>query len=377
MKNLNVLVALLAVSVGCGGSSSPVSSLDVGITSHGDRDHVVGVILLRGYADGGSVEVALDDGPFLPVPGKQDWTCEMDTKTWTLGWHTIQARIRSGAQQALARVNLYAAEGYDPEPPVFGESPPPVTTPTPPVVTLAPTQGLVARWSFDDGTAADSSPNKLDGTILGGATITDGVLDLDGTDDKVYIPAKGVAAPPEIANLAYGTISVRFKLEGIDTSTPAVESGPLFYMGSDEASSAANGSDSVSIYISHGHLFIPKLREIYFTVLSKGSVALCFDTIVSIEQGKWYTYTVSIGPDSHSAYLNGEAVQLNYNAGTKQSDYGFFKVTNDPDILAIGYHHFGVSKAWWHFNGKIDDVLIYDRVLSDAEVSVLANLGEG
>jgi hypothetical protein len=145
-------------------------------------------------------------------------------------------------------------------------------------------------------------------------------------------------------------------------------------MGSDKASADMNGSDSVSIYISHGHLFLPKLRQIYFTVLEAGKVTLCFDTTVAIEEGQWYTYTVSIGPDSHKAYLNGIEVERHYNAATTPSDYGFFKTTSDPDVLTIGIHHFGISHAWWHFNGKIDDVMIYDRVLSDDEVTILAAL---
>lgn len=353
---------LVAAVTGCGGSDSTAGApLSVQFTSHSDRDHVSGVITLAGNSLGGNAEVAVDDQPFVPV-ASGEWSMEFDTALWELGWHVVQARVTSGTRQAVALINLYATSGWDPDP----TPPPPVVRPVPPVAVEAPTDGLVACWTFDTD-AQDDSPNLLGGTAYGGTSASGGEMDFDGKDDVVCVPDNATAAPAAVANLAYGTISVRFKLEGTQAET-----APLFYMGSDEASASAAPSESVSIYVSHGNLFNTNARQVYFTVLENGRPSLCFDTTVSIETNQWYTYTVSVGPNGHKAYLDGVEVTKNYNAGTNESSYAFFQTTTDPDILTLGYGLFGVSLNWWHFDGKLSDVRIYDRVLSAAEVALVA-----
>ena len=42
-------------------------------------------------------------------------------------------------------------------------------------------------------------------------------------------------------------------------------------------------------------------------------------------------------------------------------------------MFSIGYGYFGFFDTWWRFDGEIDDVRIYDRPLSKAEVKALAN----
>ena len=371
MKHFASTLCLGVVLMGCGASESlPSGPLSVQITSHSDKQHVTGVINLAGNAVGGIVEVAIDDQVFLPVAA-HDWSLEVDSDSWTLGWHVVQARVTSGARQSVVLINLYAANGYEPAP---TPTPPPVVQPTPPTFEEPPTDGLVAHWDFESG-AQDVWNNLLGGTIYGGASVSNGVLDFDGTDDAVHVPDNATAAPAAIAGLAYGTISVRFKLEGHDTSSPAAETAPLFYLGSDEASSTANGSDSVSIYIAHGNLFNPNQRQVFFTILKAGKVILCFDTSVAIQQDQWTTYAVSIGPDGHRAYLDGVEVERNYNAGTTANDYAFFQSTTDPDILTLGYGHFAINRYWWYFNGKLADVRIYDRALSPSEVALVASAG--
>ena len=362
MKHTSWIVAVFVLA-GCGGSAAATGApLSVQITSHSDKQHVTGVITLVGNAAGGSVEIAIDDQAYAAAPG--DWSMDFDTDSWPLGWHVVQARVTSGARQAVALINLYAATGYGPGPSI---PPPPIVRPVPPVVVEAPTEGLVACWGFETD-AQDESPNLLGGTVYGGASVSGGELDFDGTDDEVWVPDNASAAPGVIANLQYGTLSVRFKLEGAS----AAESAPLFYMGSDEASASAAPSESVSIYIAHGDLPSPYARQVYFTVLENGRPSLCFDTTVSIQKDQWYTYTVSIGPDGHKAYLDGVEVVRHYNAGTTENDHAFFQTTNDPDILTLGYGLFGVTLNWWHFDGRLSDVRIYDRVLSKAEVELVA-----
>ena len=288
-----VLSAVVVFFVGCGGlEATPAAPLSVEITSHTDMQHVTGVIMLSGSAVGGSVEVAIDDSPFGPV-ATLDWSLPLDTDTWVLGWHTVHVRVTNGARQAVTTINIYSEGGVEP----------PVVFPIPPVVLGPPTDGLVAHWDFESG-------------------------------------AQDVSASA-IAGLSEGTISIRFRREGIDAGT-------LLYLGS-----SANGSDSVSISIAQG--------RVHFTVLRAGNVALGFDTPNAIEQDRWHTYTVSIGPGGHKTYLDGTEVARRYSNGTNENTHAFFRSINDPDILTLGDG----------FNGRLSDVRVYDRVLSAAEVTLV------
>jgi len=177
-----------------------------------------------------------------------------------------------------------------------------------------------------------------------------------------------------VSGLAAGTISVRFSYQNVQNAGFNAESLPLFYLGSDGASSSSGGSDSVSIYVGHGAVVDESLRQVYFTVMEKGNIVLCFDTTVTLVKDRTYVYTVAIAPGSHKAYLDGVEVVKHYNAGTSENDDYFLGSVAAPDMLVFGYHLLGLTQRWWYFNGVIDDVLIYDRVLTDAEVSLVASL---
>lgn len=88
-------------------------------------------------------------------------------------------------------------------------------------------------------------------------------------------------------------------------------------------------------------------------------------------QGEWYHYVVTIGPDEHHAYINGEEHVLSYNAGTTADDYGFFASVTSNELLAVGKGVWGPSHNWWRLNGAVDDVRVYDYELSEEEVITL------
>ena len=78
-------------------------------------------------------------------------------------------------------------------------------------------------------------------------------------------------------------------------------------------------------------------------------------------------------PGHHRVYLDGKEVELNYNSGTTSDTHVFFNDVKAPDLFSIGYGYFGFFDSWWRFDGVIDDVRIYDRPLSKAEVKALAS----
>ncbi len=351
-------VVSIIVCAGCsGGSSTPEASQQaIFITSHQDRATVSGAITLRGTAPG-PIEVSVDDGAFAPADGAPDWSFGIDTETWTLGWHTVRVRT----QGESIHINLYSENGYV-EPPVVidpGPQPPP-----PP-----PTRGLVAHWDFSDGLALDRSGNEIDGTVLGNPAWSGGnSMSFDAIDDEVRVSDPGL-----LADLVCGTINIRFKFNELKGRSGVGEVLPLLYYGANDATMQQRGWDCVTIYISHGELFNPERRQIYFTALSGDQIKLCFDTTVTLEPDRWYDYCVVLQAGDHRAYLDGKQVELTYNANTSPDTHVFFKQVEATDMFSIGYGYFGFFDSWWRFDGEIDDVRIYDRPLSKFEVMALAS----
>lgn len=84
-------------------------------------------------------------------------------------------------------------------------------------------------------------------------------------------------------------------------------------------------------------------------------------TTGTFNDGKWHLATVTVGSGGGKLYVDG--VQLATGAKTG-SDF------NWQTGIVIGWH-----SLWGDFNGMLDDVRVYNRVLSAAEVKRLYNLG--
>lgn len=90
---------------------------------------------------------------------------------------------------------------------------------------------LIHQYTFDDGTADDSIGN-IDGTLVGGASISGGILMLDGTDD--YVQLSGNAIPTGgadfslVMQVAANTPLARGFVEIISQGGSG---GPGFYVG--------------------------------------------------------------------------------------------------------------------------------------------------
>jgi hypothetical protein len=357
MKRLGALVILGLV--GCGGGGS-AESISIGIESHQDRQLVSGTILLAGSAVGGDAEVAVDNGAFQRADGDAQWSIALDTKAWDNGWHVVQARVRSGSDEAVALLNLQSFNVKPATSPAPGPVPP--TTP-------APIDGtMVGGWSFAGGAGFDVSGNGLDASILG-PTAAQGVvgssLRFDGIDDEVVVTEDAGEPPVALRSLGYGSISIRFRYEPSIPGSESQELMPLFYYGPGKDKTITEGLDFVEIYIGHGEFPDPAKRQIYFTVMRDSSIVLCFDSNpVTLEEGVWYHYVVAIGPTGHRAYLDGEELTLRYNAGTSVFSRGFFHSVEEPELLVFGAAPFGLSRIWYHLHGAIDEVSIHDEVLT-------------
>ena len=177
-----------------------------------------------------------------------------------------------------------------------------------------------------------------------------------------------------MGELDAGTISVWVRYTSVSNGDAVPDTLPVLYYGRN-TQSFDDGFDGLTIYIGHGYLADPQQRQIYFTIYEGHDVLLCFDSAaISLEPNVWYHYAVTIGPDGHHGYLNGQEFQRRYNS-LSDSVQAFFSTVRDRDRMLVGRGMFGVTQRWWNFNGSIADLRIYDRVLSAKEIANLAAAG--
>lgn len=200
--------------------------------------------------------------------------------------------------------------------------------------------GLIGYWSFDEGHGTqvnDLSGNQNNGTLINGPSWTNGkvngALELDGVNDYVTVPNSS------ILNVTSSlTISLWFRL---NTSSGYVDllnktGGSQYFLGLD--SGLGNNP-----YFKAGD-----------TVT---------EAVITIENGKWY-HLVGVFDDTgntNKIYVNGDLIVTEANTGTTPTNSG---------PITIGAWDSGLESF---LDGKIDEVRLYSRALSDSEVQNLYN----
>lgn len=214
--------------------------------------------------------------------------------------------------------------------------------------TWDPESGLVGWWEFEEGSgsiAGDSSGNGNDGTIYGATWATGqigGALDFNGVSDYVNCGNDSSLKPPLPI-----TISAWVRLSG---------SGKTQYIVvSDNQASDYYGvwftvRPDNTLGVSYGDGGYPGAVNRRSKI---GTTALSEDT--------WYHVAVVIeGSTDMSFYINGA------DDGGTYSGSGGSLVYSSGSAL-IGKEH----NSAYPFDGKIDDVRIYNRALSEGEVEDL------
>jgi hypothetical protein len=225
--------------------------------------------------------------------------------------------------------------------------------------------GLVAQWSFNEasgGVAQDQGPNSLNGILVGGATFAPGI------DGNALLPGVGYANvttssgsfPTALGQLSQGSISVWFKFNRLTNEN---EIFPIFYLG-DGVGGPLNSSATIEI----GH-FGAGMSKVFFTILDDNMhIPLCFDSTFVLTPGQWYNYVASVGPDGNTGYLNGkEMITRHYNFGLPTAT-SFLDDVVDQNVAWIGSGFLGYVTNQQYFDGMIDELRVYDRPLTAAEV---------
>jgi Concanavalin A-like lectin/glucanases superfamily len=214
-----------------------------------------------------------------------------------------------------------------------------------------PEDGLIAYWSFNDRTSLDNSGNGHDG-VKHGTTSTDGIvgpaLKFNGETDYIQIPHDPAF------NMQAKTIQFWFKKDNItiDDTPYKDDMEGIFWKSFDTglnrafSFSIANQSPPFSYYLKVGNDSNSLIT------------AITEHTIIPFE---WYHAVSIIDSNKISIYLNGELVDSVSNEGI---------IIHNSAPIIIGKAAV-VSPKTRYFEGTIDEIRIYNRVLSDFEIQSL------
>ncbi len=207
------------------------------------------------------------------------------------------------------------------------------------------TSGLVAKYSFNSGNATDDI-GSVDGTV-NGAILT---ADRFGNPNSAYsfIGGSYIALPDApVLKSPTSTVSLWVKVNGYETSTFGTNA---IYSVINSTAAAYFGSMFLSVATSGN----------YFSVTQNDGSQSVFGTSSLINTGNWQHYVVSTDFDSTKMYID----------DVKQ--WSFFKnfvSTFTADSVYIGKT--GNTTYLGALNGLVDDIRIYNRVLTKLEVDSL------
>ena len=218
---------------------------------------------------------------------------------------------------------------------------------------------LIAHWPLEEGlgtttTAAVGSP-ETDGTLVGATWITSGLAPIDGTGAAVFFTSTNSdrveTNHPGVVGQGARTIAAWIRAEPTQNNNAVMvgwgENNPT-----ERYSFRLNGS------ASNGPLWALRLEI-------QGSRSV---TTTPLNDGQWHHAVVTNGDgatiDDARFYLDGQAEEV---TGT----FGGGQMNTATTSVVLG--NSGHSVGGYGFDGAIDDVRIYDHVLSVQEIRRLAS----
>ncbi len=240
-----------------------------------------------------------------------------------------------------------------------------------------PTDGLVAYYPFN-GNANDESGNGNNG-ILCGSNVPVLTTDRFGHSNSAYefggYYNRNYIRVPNSESLIFEqelTISYWIRqtdLVGMDGWGNYSTTGPVFatvckagdgysvYPGLFMMTAKGENENDLRIFCCNSNGSSHNQNNVNFDIVA---------TYANYQLGDWINIAVVINNNNKTLYLNGQLAsqdelmkQVNFSSMNQQDMY-------------IGI--FGSSSPYWFpFNGKIDDIRIYNRVLTSAEIQALYN----
>lgn len=227
------------------------------------------------------------------------------------------------------------------------------------VPSYVPSNGLVGWWPFN-GNANDESGNGNNGTVNGATLTTDrngnsnSAYSFNGTNNKITVADANsldvtttatFSLWAQINQMNFDAVSNAYDARLIDKGTPGIDNGYLI----DYCSNNINLS----------------------TLCTTGSTR-----IRNIFGANSINYS-----NCYSGYLNWSHIVVTFNNGIvnlyiNNILFGTFtnpttSIPTNAIPLVFGYQTSGTSNTW--LNGKLDDIGIWNRVLTQAEITALYN----
>jgi hypothetical protein len=227
--------------------------------------------------------------------------------------------------------------------------------------------GLVAYYSFNDGTAKDNSGNGNNGKIIGApksvAGKTGNCLDFNGKTDAIDVPdSKTIQLPDALTVAAW--INVRAVDATVGDHGGIVWKGEMIGWGTREF--------NYRIAVTTG----PGLTWGTCNATAENY----FATAIDLTMGKWIYVCMTADGTTAIGYVSKDGKTLtkptSAESNPKPSPKPYNVWAGQP--LRIGYAqgYGGALADLRYFNGLIDEVVLYNRALSEAEIIELmsANL---
>jgi len=214
--------------------------------------------------------------------------------------------------------------------------------------------GLVANWSFDDCTAKDVSGNGHDGVVNGSPNCEAGIkgkaFSFNGSSD--YIQVENSDSLNMNQAISFGGFVKLTELTGYDAADIILnKEGSPFEL-------AIHNIETTPICVPD---VIPKYDFVFYMDIQQKISPCWADGGKKVSKNKWTHLFVTYDNSQIKTYFNGVLVKTYPMTGP---------ITNSVEALRIAARG-GYGEPTSFFNGMIDELRIYNRALSKAEVSAL------
>lgn len=210
-------------------------------------------------------------------------------------------------------------------------------------------KGLVAHYSFKGGIAKDLSGNNNDGAVTGAeaeddrSDRDDEALEFEENDDLVYINN------PSFLDNDQGTFAAWVKFDNLNHTQYLASVG-------DEA--------TTNHYMSF--IRIDGTDQTIGVYWRQGEEANWLKSTVTVTTGVYYHMVLVSDGSEFKIYLDGEALDLNVVQGENNGNW--ISDIADLDNFVIGNSVLMPPYTIPYLSGKLDEVRLYDRVLSEDEI---------
>lgn len=223
---------------------------------------------------------------------------------------------------------------------------------------LAPDHAnLRAFWTFDDivgTTVYDETSNNFDGTLVNTPTISaghtgNGMTTVQASSEHMTM------SPAAVNTLNVGAVSMWMKCasSGVD----AYSRGAI---------SLADTNDGGN-FMTMGTIYIDGAFKAWVYVNNGTAHQYVSDDVAVLDA--WQNIIIQSDGTNYGMYIGGVNSTITLRNGTANDGHWFADVASSPNMLALQSMRRLVPE---YYNGGIDEVRVFDRILTQPEITALA-----